>query len=138
MSNLSSPSESPEFIYSFFCEFIREEPGGKTTAIGIFGNRMVVSGSFPILLPGIGFHAFIKDSTQDPLKGTISIKLPGMDKHHVYPVEFKGDKTATGHNLNVQLGGVILKEPGIAEAIVHIYSSPEIHNTTTIEIVKAK
>ena len=113
----------PELRYAFFCEFVRPEADGKTTAIGLWGDRCVVQSAAPALLPALGLHAFI--ANPDGIQCVIEIKLTLPDMEPIiHEVDLQVVPGKTGTNVNFNLFGLPLNQPGEVVAEITIKSDP--------------
>jgi len=123
-----------EIAYGFFCEQLRAEEGGKTSALGMLGDVVYLQGTAPYLLPGLALHVHVKNPARTTFDVVFQIDWPGgvSTPEFRFPVEVNA--TSVGNNLNLNLGNVVLTQPGTISASVRLETTPPIETEFHLEI----
>ncbi|CAN5923113.1 hypothetical protein BH11MYX4_BH11MYX4_05470 [soil metagenome] len=122
-----------EVLYAFFCEDLRVEQSGQTTAVGIWGERAYV-GAFPAMLKSLAFHAYVSNHAREHFHFVVHMRGP-FDPGEIRQ---EGDLVMEGHhigqNINLLLAPVVFTEPGVMSATLVIGSDPPIERTIRLEV----
>ncbi len=120
---------------TLFCDDIRFEQSSKITFVGAYGPEMLVAGSFPILLPKLGFYVQLRLPPLSSPPSEINIYLPGSETDEpafttniAPPATEELEKTKTGMppgttailstNVPILLGPTIILAEGLIKVRV--------------------
>lgn len=122
--------------YAFFCEDLRAEEGGKTTAIGLWGSECLVP-AFPAVMRSLAFHAHI--ANPDGASVPLLIRVDGPFVSPMRPPEARHQLPAspvkTTNNLNMVFGPVVLARPGNVTVTLRLEVDPPVEETFTLAII---
>jgi len=121
-------------IYGFFCEHLRQEASGQTTAIGLWGTEWRIATAGPVTAPSLSFHAFVTNPKQIPISGNATFQLPGVDQKIEIPLNIQIAEGMTGHNINLTIGNVPIAKPGQATVRLQFNCEPPIDEEFSLEI----
>jgi hypothetical protein len=131
---MSMTTASVEISYGFFCEQLRAEEGGKTSALGILSDVIYLQGTAPFLLPSLALHVHVKNPMRTAFDVVFRLDLPGgvTTPEFRFPVEV--NNTSVGHNLNLNFGNIVLTQLGMISARVRLETAPPIEREFQLEI----
>lgn len=115
-----------ELVYAFFCETVRLEASGQISPIGIWGDTVNFAGNAPALMPCLAFHAFVRNVGLNPLKFKLEMTFPGKAEPLTVEMKLQGNEVQTCQNVNFNMAGLQITEPGDVVAHVRIDSTPPI------------
>jgi hypothetical protein len=115
----ASPRD-PEILHGFFCESVRDEVGGRTTAIGIWGVRCRIQANPPASIP-LAFHCYIWNPDRVPLIANLRFHFPGATDPIPVMMPLTMTERSIAHNVNLNMLGVVpITGPGdlVADVIL--------------------
>ena len=75
--------DAPRVAYSFFCDDIRQEVGGKTTFVGIYHGDIIFSAPKPVMYPRLCANVVII-SEPDDAPQFFTVRMLGPDKKEIF------------------------------------------------------
>jgi len=120
------PSQYPEIVYGLFCESLRQEVSGQTTAVGIWGETCRFAIAPPALIPTLAFHAFIRNPEHLSYNARVQINLPGNSAPVTFETPIKGDPAQDSQNINIQLASIPVPQAGDVVVRVHLDTTPPV------------
>ena len=103
--------DSVRIAHGIFSEFIRNEEGGKATAIGLFGRKIIFPYGGMIYLPNLGFHCHILNPNKYEMNGTVKLRLPDGSAPPEQPVHLPACDFEA-NNINMNYANIFLQKPG--------------------------
>ena len=126
--------ERPEIEYGFFCEFVRPEQNGKTTAIGMWGDVCRYEGAPPAPMPNLGLHVYIANRRQIPYNVVVRLDIPGLPEPAEFRFALASSPGAVGSNLNLNIANLVFTEPGRVRAKVIIEADPPVERDFVLRV----
>jgi hypothetical protein len=123
-----------KLLYGFFCEHLRTEAGGQTTAIGLWGTECRLQSDPPFLLRSLSFHAYLENPDQAPLNGHATFDIPGMGISPVIPIKMEGQGGMVGNNINLAVGPILIPHSGTVKVCLHMDADPPLDQEFTLRI----
>ncbi|MCK6527276.1 hypothetical protein L6R50_06825 [Myxococcota bacterium] len=120
--------------YAFFCEIVRPEEHGKTTAIGLWGRVCRFLGPAPGVLSSLGFHAYLAHEGASCIVGRVRISTPGVDEPQPYEFKLVPREGSAGTNLNINSFGVLVTRPGFIRAELEIDEPCKVLQATELQV----
>ena len=120
------PSHPPEIVHGLFCETLRQEVSGQTTAVGIWGETCRFAIAPPAVIPTLAFHAFIRNPEHLSYNAKVQINLPGNPAPVTFETPIKGDPSQDSQNINIQLAGIPVAQAGDVVVLVHLDTTPPV------------
>lgn len=113
-----------EIVHGLFCEFIREEPGGKVSLLGVFGDEVKFMSAPPAVLSNLGLYVFVRNPEKRPLPAKLAILLPGGQTVEELPLEVPGGVAAV--NMSFNFVGQMFDRPMTVVATLRIEVTPPV------------
>jgi hypothetical protein len=123
-----------EAAYCLFCEFVRGEPHGKTTAIGMYGDTCRFFGQPPGMLPNLGLHVFIRNPGRRRFAGVLTVTWPGRPRRDEVRFAAAATEGSTGHGLNCNFATPQLLEEGDIVAHLLIEADPPVQHEYRLRV----
>jgi hypothetical protein len=127
-------AQQPKIVYGLFCEFIRMEMSGQTTAIGIWGETCRVGASAPVVLPALAFHAYICNLGRVAYNAKIKVAFPGKAAPVEMTAPVSSEQIQDSQNLNVNMSPVHITEAGDVVATIELDTTPPIRREFRLHI----
>src|SRR5438552_2742384 len=121
--------------YAFFCEDVRNEEGGRITAVGMPGGDLRLKGAPPGNLRSLSFVAHFANPDRETTQVRITINGPGLPQDVVvFENDLKTKTDETGHFVNLIMGPLTIPTAGDFVARVEVPGEHPIDRRIVLQV----